>query len=176
MLLSEPHLMVFARVVTIALILPHSSAADADWTAVQNLRPEQRVKVYLTDGRVLKGTIHSADVNGLAVRAGGQDALRVARTSVTRVTKKSRGSAALWGGVIGFGIGLPVGAAAGPYLADFGNPPAATRMRHGLGWGAFFGGVGAGIGALAGSEQTLYKVAPANSRTTGGSATAGTAR
>ena len=73
------------------------------------------------------------------------------------MTRKSRGRGALIGVIAGFAVAFPVGAAAGPYIADFGNPPVATRLRHGAGWGLFFGGVGAGIGALAGKQVTVYR-------------------
>ena len=79
------------------------------------------------------------------------------RASVSSVTRKSRARGALYGLLVGFGAGFATGAAAGPYIADFGNPGAARRMKYGAGLGLFFGGVGAGVGALTGTRITVYR-------------------
>ncbi|MCC6536969.1 MAG: hypothetical protein IT162_05435 [Bryobacterales bacterium] len=80
----------------------------------------------------------------------------IERADIRRITRKSRLRGALIGLAAGFAVGFPVGAAAGPYIADHGFPSAAKRAQFGLGWGMFSAGIGAGIGALTGSRQTLY--------------------
>ena len=80
--------------------------------------------------------------------------------SAVRVEKRgSRKKAALWGGIIGFGIAFPIGAAAAGSLTDRNNPPASTRMGMGAGLGLFGCGIGAGLGALAGGTHsvTIYR-------------------
>jgi hypothetical protein len=143
-------------VVAISL-LPSMASAQPAWERVQELRPNQSVAVHLRDGKVLKGKLQSAGVNGLNLLWSGQKAVQVGREDIVRVTKKSRAKGALWGGIFGFGIAAPIGAFAGPYLADWGNPSVGVRLRHAAGWGVFFGGAGAGIGALTGAETTVYR-------------------
>ena len=55
------------------------------------------------------------------------------------------------------GIAAPIGAYAGPYIGDIGNPSGSTRVRHALSIGALFAGVGAGIGLLTGAERTVFR-------------------
>jgi hypothetical protein len=141
--------------IAIWLLMPFAYAADADWARVTSLAPDQRVKVYLTDGTVLKGRVERT-AEGLALRTS-KDLLPLAEDRVSRVSKKSRGRGAMWGGIIGFAVGAPVGAAAGPYLADWGNPSASKRLQFAAGWGLYIGGISAGIGWLTGAEQTIFK-------------------
>jgi hypothetical protein len=145
-----------------------AAAADSQgqWEKVQRLKSSQKVKVYLRDGKVLKGRFDRAADESLHLLEGGKS-VNLAKQDVTRVTKKSRGRGALWGGLISFGIAAPVGAYAGPYITDFGNPSAGTRFRHAMGWGMFIGGAGAGIGALVGMETTVYRAPHASGRSQG---------
>lgn len=146
-------------------MLPALALSQPAWERVERLRPNETITVYLLRGEVLKGKVISASSEGVSLIGKGGKAAQAARDDVARVTKRSRGKGALWGVVIGFGIAAPVGAYAGPYLADWGNPSSGVRLRHGAGWGLFFGGIGAGIGALAGTENTVYRAtAPATRR------------
>lgn len=134
------------------------SSADQGWGRLGKLRPNDKVRIYLRRGELLKGTVQTWTAQDLAVQFSGGGMRTISKNDVARVTKKSRAKGALWGGVVTLGIAAPIGAFAGPYLADWGNPSATVRLRHAAGWGLFFGGIGAGIGALVGAETTLYRL------------------
>lgn len=138
-------------------LLPGLGQAQPAWERVQRLGPNQTVTVHLRNGEVLKGKLGSASAEGLSLLGKRGKMVQAGREEIARVTKKSRGRGAMWGGIIGFGLAAPVGAYAGPYIADWGNPSAGVRLRHAAGWGLFFGGVGAGIGVLTGTETTVYR-------------------
>lgn len=139
------------------------ASAQPAWERVQALRPNQGVKVYLRTGEPVKGKLQSAGADSLTLLGRGGKTVQAARGDVLRVTRKSRLNGAMWGGIFGFGVAAPIGAFAGPYLTDYGNPSASVRLGHAAGWGAFFGGIGAGIGALTGAETTVYRAAPTGS-------------
>lgn len=139
------------------MLLAGSTRAQPSWDNVLKLRTNRTVKVYLRSGEALKGRIESAGAEGLTLRGSGGKLSPLDRRDVLRVTKKSRAKGALWGGLVLFGITAPIGAYAGPYIADWGYPSAGVRFRYAMGFGLFFGGVGAGIGALTGAEATVYR-------------------
>lgn len=145
----------FSVVMAVALTSP--AAAQDDWRQLNQLQPNQSVKVYLQSGDMVKGRVQAWTADGLELLTSQAGVRRIDRVDVARVTRKSRVRGALWGGLISFGIAAPVGAFAGPYIVDWGNPQPGVRLRAAAGWGLFFGGVGAGIGALAGVETTLVK-------------------
>ena len=129
------------------------------WDRLGQLGPKKRIKVYLRNDEVLKGAIQEWQPEAVSLLTAGDKVVRLRAEEVSRVTKKSRSRAAMWGAIIGFGIAAPVGAYAGPYIADWGNPGLGVRLRHAGGWGLFFGGIGAGVGTLTGMERTVYKAA-----------------
>lgn len=143
----------------VAGLLSVVASAQPTWERVQGLGPNQAVTVYLRNGEAVKGKLQSTGADGLSLLGKDRKTMQVGREDVVRLTKKSRGRGAMWGGIFGFGIAAPIGAFAGPYITDYGNPSAGVRMRHAAGWGLFFGGVGAGIGALTGIETTVYRAA-----------------
>jgi hypothetical protein len=151
-------LCLLAAAIAISLA-PVLAGAQPTWERVQDLGPNQAVTVYLRNGEVMRGKLRSAGADELSLLGRDRKTIKVGREDVVRLTKKSRGKGALWGGIFGFGIAAPIGAFAGPYITDYGNPSAGVRLRHGAGWGLFFGGIGAGIGALTGIETTVYRVA-----------------
>jgi hypothetical protein len=149
---------IMCRLITWSAIAlaPALGLAQPDWERVGRLRAGETVTVHLRSGETLKGKLKSAGAEGIALAEKDGGTIRAAREDIARVTKRSRWRGAMWGGVFGFGIAAPVGAYAGPYIVDWGNPSAGVRLRHGAGWGLPFGGIGAGIGALAGGESTVY--------------------
>ena len=132
------------------------AGAQQGWERVQELRSNQAVKVYLRDGKVLRGKLQGAGSADLRL-IHSHRTVAIDQSQIVRITRKSRLRGLLWGGIAGFGIAAPIGAYAGPYITDWGNPSAAVRMRHAAGWGLFFGGIGAGVGVLAGTEKILYR-------------------
>jgi hypothetical protein len=126
------------------------------WSGLGALHAGREVRVEVTGGNRLAGAIQAVDENRLTLRERSGSTANVERNSVRRVTVKSRGRAALYGLLIGFGAGFVAGATAGPYIVDFGNPGGARRVKYGAGWGAFVGGIGAGVGALTGARIALY--------------------
>ena len=146
-----------ARTLIMAAALTMSvAAAQPSWERVAQLTPGQNIKVYLVDGTAYKGRLEAAGPERLKLRVESR-IVETGRADVARVTRKSRGKGAMWGGLVTFSLGAPIGAYAGPYLADRGNPSGSVRLRHAAGWGLFFGGIGAGIGALTGMETTVYR-------------------
>ena len=146
-----------AGAATLALLCAVAALPAEPWERVQSLAPNQAVKIYLRNGSIVNGRLQSAGAGGLTALDRDGRQMEFARDDIARISRKSRARGALWGVIIGFGVGAPVGAYAGPYLADWGNPSAGVRLRHAAGWGMFTGGIGAGIGALAGMETTVYK-------------------
>ena len=122
--------------------LAQSSSDVERWSRVGALRPGAQIRVEMTSGNRVAGTIAAADANRFTLLERGGKSLTVERSSVRRVTLRSRGRGALYGLLIGFGAGFITGATAGPYIADFGDPGASRRVKYGAGWGAVFGGRG----------------------------------
>lgn len=145
---------------TAIVLWPVSGSSQPAWESVQRLSPDRSLSVELRSGQILKGELESAGAHGLRLRTKGGRTVEASKESIARVVRKSRKSGALWGAMAGFGCAAPVGWYAGPYIADYGNPSIGVRSRHAAGWGLFFGGVGAGIGALAGAEKTVYRAPP----------------
>jgi hypothetical protein len=128
------------------------------WLRIGELPSNRSVTVQLKNGNRLKGSIEHFDGDGFVLRdTGGGRLVPVDRASVTNVSRRSRSRGAIYGLLVGFGAGFATGAIAGPYITDFGNPGAARRMKYGGAWGLFFGGVGAGVGALTGARIIVYR-------------------
>jgi hypothetical protein len=139
------------------LVAAGAARSEPNWERAERLAPGQSITVHLRSGKMLKGRLEAVAADALRIRMKAGRVEQAARGEIFRLTRKSRVRGALWGLIAGFGAGAPVGAFAGPYLADWGNPSASVRLRHAAGWGLFFGGIGAGIGALAGAQATVYR-------------------
>lgn len=143
------------------LLLLHSEAGSAQqtvaaerWSALSTVL--QPVTVEKKNGDRLAGTVQSIEAERLTLFDRSSQSATVGRNTVQRITRKSRVRGTLYGLAAGFAGGFVFGAAAGPYIADFGNPGTARRVKYGIGFGLFTGGIGAGIGALAGAGVRLY--------------------
>lgn len=115
-----------------------------------------QVRAELTSGARLSGVISNVEAGRFTLRDMDVAASVIERSSLERVSLRSRHRGALYGFLDGFGVGCAIGAAAGAYIADFGNPGAARRVKYGIGLGIFSGGIGAGIGVLTGVRVNLY--------------------
>ena len=149
---------VLAAVAAVGLFSVVASAQPA-WERVQAFRPNQAVTVYPRTGGPVKGKLQNAGADSLTLLGRGGKTVQAGRDDVLSVTRRSRLKGVMWGGILGFGVGAPVGAFAGPYLTDYGYPPTGVRLRHGAEFGLLVGGIGAGIGALTGTETTVYRAA-----------------
>jgi hypothetical protein len=152
-----------AAAVSLAVILYASgllSSARAQsvdrWSRLRLLQADDQIRVELNNGERWNGAVRGFSADRFTLIDRGGRAIPVERDSAKAISRKSRGRGALYGLLVGFGAGFVVGAAAGPYITDFGNPGAGRRVKYGVGWGAFSGGIGAGIGALAGARVKIY--------------------
>ena len=125
---------------------------DAAWQRLANLKEGAALDVHLRNRDIVSGRLVRWTPTELSLNKA-----TFPRTGIVKVGRRSRLRGALIGFAIAFAIAAPIGAYAGPYVADYGNPGTGVRLRHAAGWGIFFGGVGAGIGALAGAHPTLYR-------------------
>jgi hypothetical protein len=126
------------------------------WSNLEGLGGSRRVRVETRSGERRDGVLEQVDANRLTLREPNGNAVPIERDAIRRVTRKSRKRGALYGLLVGFAGGFAAGAAYGPYLTDFGYPGAGTRIKFGVGFGMCLGGIGAGIGALAGTRITVY--------------------
>jgi hypothetical protein len=142
------------RLALILLIVGGAGAQDPDpaWQRVGALPEGAALRVHLRNRDVVSGRLVRWSPAELAL---GQST--IPKPEITKVSRRSRLRGALIGFAVGFAIAAPIGAYAGPYLADYGNPGTGVRLRHAGGWGIFFGGIGAGLGALAGAHPTVYR-------------------
>jgi hypothetical protein len=137
-----------ALLVFVAFAAIQAQPPDAAWQRLSTLPEGAAVRVHQRNREVISGRLVRWTPDQLVLRQAA-----VARPEIVKVSRRSRLRGALLGFAIGFGIAAPIGAYAGPYIADWGNP----SLRHAAGWGIFFGGVGAGLGALAGRHPTVYR-------------------
>lgn len=120
------------------------------WSRLRLLQSDDRIRVDLNNRDRLNGAVRGFEANRFTLIERGGRAIPVERDSVKSISRKLRGRGALYGLLVGFGAGFVVGAAAGPYITDFGNPGAGRRVKYGIGC------IGAGIGALAGARVKIY--------------------
>ena len=126
------------------------------WRNLSRLPPSTAIRAELTSGATFAGTIGNWDGNRFTLLARDGQAVPLERDAVRRLSRRSRARGALYGFLAGFGAGFVTGTAAGAYITDYGNPSALRRVQYGIGFGAFAGGIGAAIGALAGARISIY--------------------
>lgn len=136
-------------------------AQQGDWSVVTRISPETRLNLILQDGRSFDGRLGSSSSTMLEIESGRATRV-VNRESIRRVSlwqKQSRWRGAMFGSLVGFGIGFAVGASKAGYLTDRNHPGAGTRIGMGSGIGMFSAAIGAPIGALTGGSRlsTVYR-------------------
>jgi hypothetical protein len=146
----------------LALSIPAAAADSAakDWDRIGQIPKTQSVTIHLQDGKNLKGKIQEAGTDGLTLIQGSA-VRQVKRTEIAEVTRKSRLKGALWGAIAGTAITAPIMAAKAGYIVDKNNPTIKDRLGVAGVAGLFFGGIGAGVGAAAGTSSVIYR-APAS--------------
>lgn len=149
-------------VLLLALSIPAVAADDAakGWDRIGRISRNQSITIHLQDGRILKGKIQEAGADGLTL-IQGNSVRQVDRTAIATVTRKSRLKGALWGAITGTAITAPIMAAKAGYIVDKNNPTIKDRLGMAGVAGLFFGGIGAGVGAAAGTSSVIYR-APAS--------------
>lgn len=139
-----PLLLVFALLSTHAPVaLAQQSAATNNWSAVQQLKTNERLVVKQRNGKEIKGLMIEATDNTLTIDRDGKP-VSIARADVRRVEvierKAEKGKWALIGAGIGAGTGTGIGYA--KYSPDSDD----SEIYIGMG---FLIGVGAGaVGGL----------------------------
>jgi hypothetical protein len=141
--------MPFRALLLLALATALLPAQSADWSAVQALRPGERVRVETTP-RPISGQFQSASEDRIVLRAGGSEQ-SVERSRVTGVAVRKPGHRkrnALLGLGVGVAAGLGIGAAARNHsCTGFCIQPVSNAVI--LGAGATAGGLaGVVVGAV----------------------------
>lgn len=126
---------------------------DDNWDNLKQLQPGHKIKVVAIDLKAWEGKLVSVSDEAITIQEKRtQQEITVARSEVFRVTdlhRSKRGRNAL----IGLGIGVAVGSA---FSADDDWDLSSTGKLIVVGW---FGGMGAGVGALVPSRPTIYGAA-----------------
>jgi hypothetical protein len=130
----------------------------ADWQAVGKIDHKRKVQVRLINGSSLSGTIEKMDGDTLTLKqTRGKIALD--RSEVYEIRASSIGRTAMWGAIVGTGMGAFMGD--GITKAGHSNPDSTQRAGGILLGALILSGVGAGIGALigvvTGKHKTLYR-------------------
>lgn len=131
-----------------------SFAQTNDWATVKLLLPSQKVKVVTADGKSYAGSIQSVADDSIRI---GKNQL-IQKQDVRQIllrTPGHRGRNALIGAGIGAAVGLGLGAAAGCEKNDWCFVSRGEAIAVGM---PFFGGVGAGVGALLPSHGGWHEV------------------
>lgn len=115
-------------------------AQSSDWAVVSQVAPGQKVKVDTAQGKSYSGTVQSVTDDGIQV---GKSDL-IPRSDVRRVQLWSPGHHGR-NALIGLGVGAGFGIAAG---VSCGRASIINRGQCIAVGTPFFGGIGAGIGAL----------------------------
>jgi hypothetical protein len=134
------------------------SAANADWAAVERLPAGERIRVKLSTGKTLNGTIDHVTEEAVYLRSKDKT-LNASRQDVAHLYREKPGNGkkgALIGAAIGAGAGAGTGAAIMERESGFGGAVAGTV--------AFFASVGAGLGYALGRRGTSVLIYSAPSR------------
>lgn len=86
----------------------------ADWANLNSLAPGSEIRVFLTDGRMLRGFVQHADADSLTINATTSQE-KLPRSDVTRVQLKRQGHRGR-NTLIGLGVGMVGGLAAGAVI------------------------------------------------------------
>ena len=117
-----------------------SFAQSSDWAVVSQLAPGQRVKIETAQGKSYAGTVQSVSDEGIQVGKGDL----IPKPEVRQVQIWSPGHHGR-NALIGLGVGAGFGIAAG---VSCGRSSIIDRGQCIAVGTPFFGGIGAGIGAL----------------------------
>ncbi len=133
---------------------PTLQTSDRGWKKIYRIPAKQKICVRVQGGKLLKGEFVEANENEIVLLVKS-DRVTISRQEIRRVSKKSRGKAALIGLGIGAGIGTPIGAS-GVLWNNSSN--AGMKRSESIAAGTLmFGMAGAVAGGLIGMEKTIYE-------------------
>jgi hypothetical protein len=147
------------RLVCLFLCFALISSVFADWQSVSKIDYKRKVQVRLINGDSVSGTIEKVEGDTLTLKqTKGEIVLN--RSEIYEIRASSIGRAAMWGAIVGTGMGAVMGN--GMTNAGYHDPNSAQRAG-GILLGALIlsgagAGIGAAIGAITGKHKTLYHV------------------
>ena len=139
-------------------LLAQAVRAQSSWDSLQTVQVGTKCRIHLRSDKTVSGMFQQWTPEKLVLSSSkGKlvECLRNDVSSVALLTPANRKKRALWGSVIGFGIGFPLGYAAAPGIADVNSMPGGERAGDAAGFGAIFAGIGAGISLLGGEHETV---------------------
>lgn len=138
-------------VLTLFLTCTAVQAAQDSWEDLRQLQAGQKIQIVDMNLKSLKGRFVGLLGESISLRTRKKGDVTIERAKVFRVTdlqRSKRGRKALLGLLIGGATGAGIGA------AKSSDVPAPLGALIVFGW---FGGMGAGLGALAPSHSTIYR-------------------
>ena len=134
--------------------LPQAPPAG-NWALVEQLSKDAAIAMRMKAGDRIEGELIVLGAEFIELRVDGRER-RFPRADVAEISQsgpRNRKRGALWGALIGFGAGFPVGYFAAPYITDDDEMPNSEQARAGATFGAIWGGIGAAVGALSASPH-----------------------
>lgn len=122
---------------------------DLAWQKVGRIKQQQEIKVYLQDGKKLKGRLSQVDENGLLLRIKSNKSMHISKEDIQRITYNSGARGAL----IGLGAGVGIGALVYSVVPIEDLARSESAML-GAGVGAMVGSL---AGGLIGKDRTVFQ-------------------
>jgi hypothetical protein len=146
------------RLVCLFLCFALIGPAFADWQLVSKIDHKRKVQIRLINGNSVAGTIDKVDGDTLTLKQTKGNIV-LDRSEIYEIRASSIGRAAMWGAIVGTGMGAAMGN--GITEAGYHDPKSAQRAGGILLGALIISGVGAGIGAaigaITGKHKTLYR-------------------
>jgi hypothetical protein len=146
------------RLVCLFLCFALISSVFADWQSVSKIDHKRKVQVRLINGDSVSGTIEKLEGDTLTLKQTKGEIV-LSRSEIYEIRASSIGRAAMWGAIVGTGMGAVMGN--GITNAGYHDPNSAQRAG-GILLGALIlsgagAGIGAAIGAITGKHKTFYR-------------------
>ena len=139
----------YLRVLAILLVLASRALCQNSWNAVEQLKQDQRLRIFTASTESVRGRLISATGQGVTLSVK-RNAVTWRRDEISRVTAPS-GLRRLRNTLIGLGIGAGLGAAVA--YAGFGDAPKLAPLMT----ASVICGAGAAIGAVVPADRTVYR-------------------
>ncbi|MBM4028148.1 MAG: hypothetical protein FJ280_22550 [Planctomycetes bacterium] len=163
--------MKISMIIAALVFLPVIAAARIDgglqgppagnWAMVERLDRDTPVTLRLKAGDSIQGAFVALEAESVQMLVDGQER-RFPRGEVAEIGRRGQANRkrnAMWGALIGFGVGFPAGYFLAPYIGDDDDMPNSEQAKGGAAFGAIWAGIGAGLGALTGGthEVVIYR-------------------